>query len=370
MPRTESLDEFIAAKAGELANHVRSAADLASNEEEIRIEFETQLAFIKREAGIDFDHIQGRQEFTVARGRIDSLYSRVLIEYKNPADASAKLGPRLDSPGSKKVVDQIKSRFGGLRDEHSHPLGSLLGVGTDGKYFIFVRFRDAKWDVQEPVEVAKHSAERFLWALYNLGQKGKPFSPDYLAADFGAMDGSVAVQGVRALYDAIASTTHPKAETFFKQWKILYGEVCGYDVDNPSDKIKKLAQFYQLPAAGLKPAELLFALHTYYALFMKLLASEVVAFFHRVPTPLKAMLNAATGARLKREMEELELGSIFRHLNITNFLEGDLFAWYTAVWNDQIEGLVRRLVRKFDDYNPGTLSEDPVKGRDLLKQLY
>jgi hypothetical protein len=30
--------------------------------------------------------------------------------------------------------------------------------------------------VREPVEVNRHSAERFLWALFNLGNEGKPFS--------------------------------------------------------------------------------------------------------------------------------------------------------------------------------------------------
>jgi hypothetical protein len=95
-----------------------------------------------------------------------------------------------------------------------------------------------------------------------------------------------------------------------------------------------------------------------------------VAFFHKLPTPLKGMLSAVTSAKLKREMEELEAGSIFRHLNITNFLEGDLFAWYTALWTEPIEGLVRRMVAKLDDYNPGTMSEDPATSRDLLKKLY
>lgn len=61
---------------------------------------------------------------------------------------------------------------------------------------------------------------------------------------------------------------------FFSQWKILFGEVCGYDVDSPSDKIKKLAEFSHLGVKDPKPAELLFAVHTYYALFMKLLAAQ------------------------------------------------------------------------------------------------
>jgi len=239
MPTVKSLDELIAGKAAEFADQVKKAAALADKEEEIRIEVEKQLAFIQREAGIE---LQGRHEFTVAKGRVDSVYSRVLIEYKNPANAGARIGPKADSPGSKKVVEQIKTRFRGMQDEHGHPLSSLFGVGLDGKNFIFVQYRDNKWDIQEPVEVNRHSAERFLWALFNLGQKGKPFSPEYLAGDFGANETSIAIPGVHALYEAIVATDNPKARTFFNQWKILFGDVCGYDVDNPSDKVKKLAE--------------------------------------------------------------------------------------------------------------------------------
>jgi len=366
VPRNESLDELIAKRAGEFADQMREVASVAGKEEEIRIETEKQLAFIQKEAGIQ---LEGRHEFTVASGHIDSLYDRVIIEYKNPSSPGARIGPTSDSAGSKKVVEQIKKRFYDMRAQHRQPLNTLFGVGFDGVRFIFVRFREDKWQVQDPVDVNKHSAFRFLWALFNLGEKGRPFSPEYLAGDFGS-EAKLAQDGVRAFYDTISATDHPKAQTFFRQWKILFGEVCGYDVDSPSAKIKKLADFYGVPTRRLKPAELLFAVHTYYAIFMKLLASGIVGFFHRLPRPLEKMMQAGTSGKLKHEMEELEAGSIFRHLNITNFLEGDLFAWYTSIWSDPIENLVRNMVARLDNYNPGTLSEDPTRSRDLLKKLY
>ncbi|HET6878923.1 MAG TPA: N-6 DNA methylase [Pirellulales bacterium] len=366
MPRLESLDEQVARKAADFADQIRAVAATADTEEEIRIAVERQLAFVEKEVGVE---LEGQHEFTIAKGRIDSLYSRVIIEYKNPSDPAARIGPRADSPGTKKVVEQIQRRFYALRSEQRQPLNTLFGVGLDGNHFVFVRFRDDKWQVQEPVEVTKYSVERFLWALLNLGRKGKPFSADYLAGDFGS-EAPVAQDGIRALYDAIKETDHPKAQTFFNQWKILFGEVCGYDVENPSAKIKKLASSYGVPAKGLRSAELLFAVHTYYAIFMKLLAAEIVAFFHRLPAPPRRMMEAPTSAKLLRELEELEAGGIFRHLNITNFLEGDLFAWYTTVWSEPIEKLVRNMVARLDDYNPGTFSENPAESRDLLKQLY
>jgi SAM-dependent methyltransferase len=366
MPRTESLDELIARKAAEFADEMEAVAAVAANEEEIRIAVETRLAFIQQQVGIK---LEGHYEFTVASGRIDAVYSRVIIEYKNPRSTGDRIGPSADAPGSKKVVEQIKRRFYDMRTGHGQPLNSLFGVGFDGKHFIFVRFRDDKWHVQEPAPISRHSAERFLWALFNLGHKGRPFSPPYLAAEFGS-EAKLAQDGIRSLYETIVETDHPKAQTFFNQWKILFGEVCGYDVDDPSEKIRTLGKFYGVPTDGLKPAELLFAVHTYYALFMKLLASEIVAFFHQLPTPLERIMSAGTSAKLKREMEELEAGGIFRHLNITNFLEGDLFAWYTSAWTDPIEELIRDMVARLDEYNPGTLSEDPEISRDLVKRLY
>lgn len=112
MPQVQSLDDLIAKKAIEYADQIKAAAATADKEEEIRIKSEKQLAFIQKEAGIK---LEGKHEFTVASGRIDSVYSRVIIEYKNPKSPGDRIGPKGDSPGSKKVVEQIKKRFYDMR---------------------------------------------------------------------------------------------------------------------------------------------------------------------------------------------------------------------------------------------------------------
>jgi hypothetical protein len=145
---------FISARAKTYAAALSAAASKANKEEEIRIASERELGSIQEAAGIK---LEGRHEFTVASGFVDSVYDRVLIEYKNPSSQSARIGPTLESPGTKKVVDQIKSRFYDLRSEQGQPLNSIFGVGLDGRYFVFVRFRDDKWQVQEPVPVTPHS---------------------------------------------------------------------------------------------------------------------------------------------------------------------------------------------------------------------
>lgn len=365
---TTPFDQVIKERAKAFAERITLAAAKAHKEEEIRIACERELESMQTAAGIK---LEGKHEFTVASGFVDSVYDRVIIEYKNPSSTSARIGATLDSPGTKKVVAQIKSRFADLQTQHGQPLNSLFGVGLDGRYFVFVRFRDGDWHIQEPVPVTPYSAERFLRALFNLGTKGKPFTAFELAQDFGA-DGTIAPIAVRTLYEAISTTESPKAQIFFKEWKIHFGEVCGYDVDKPSEKIQQLATSYGIPVKGVKAANLLFSLHTYYALFMKLLAGEVVSSVHQLPggTPLRKMMNAATPEKLKRELDDLEAGSVFRHFNITNFLEGDLFAWYLPAWSPEMASWIKNLVTKLSEYNPGTLSEDPAESRDLLKKLY
>lgn len=361
-------DEYISRKADEFANNLKQAVQKASNEEDIKIAAESQIRQLAKEANLE---LEAKYEFTVAKGRIDSAYDRVFIEYKNPK-SSDRLSANSENKGNKKVVEQIKSRFAGLKEDLGHPPESLFGVGCDGNYFIFVRYRNHQWDVQDPVEVNKYTSERFLRVLFNLGISGKPFVPEYLAKDFGS-EGTVAQLGIKTLYETICATENPKAQTFFQQWKILFGQVCGYDVNIPSEKITQLGKFYGIDNGNnlLKAPELLFSVHSYYALFIKLLAAEIVVLSQSfAASPHKKMLRAATSKKLKQEMEFLESGSIFKDLGIVNFLEGDLFAWYLWAWNESIEKLIRKMVSKLDEYNPATLSEEPAKSRDLLKKLY
>jgi methylase of polypeptide subunit release factors len=361
-PRPESLDEIVSHSAVAIADQIQTAASWDASEMQLQIEVAGALREFAKRAQIK---LEGRHNITIATGRPDSVYGSVIVEYKKPGTLSCSK----DAAANKALIAQLKQRFYDMNREEKRNWNSMFGVGTDGRYLIFLRFRDDKWTDQEPLEVNRYSTERFLWALYNLGQKGKPYQPEYLHGDFGA-ESPVAQEGVRTLYEQILATDVPKAQVFFNQWKILFGEVCGYDVENLSDKLKKLAEFYIVDGKP-QPAQLLFAVHTYYAIFIKLLAAEIVSFFNPwMPRQVERLQSATSPGKLKEELEELERGGIFHQMGITNFLEGDLFSWYLAVWSEPIQAVVRKMVSKLDDYNPGTFSEDPAQSRDLLKKLY
>ena len=364
MPTSAAVELIITEYAPKMAAEMLKTASQAQSEEEVRLGCATQIKAFLTRAGLE---ITDRHEYALKGGRIDSKYGGVILEYK-ASRGSARITPNLEAPGTKAVVTQIEQRFRDFHSEEGTEKERLFGVGCDGNMLVFVRYRGGKFEVEAPQAVTAHSVERLLRALCSVGAHGAPYTPEQLTASFGS-DSPLARDGVRKLYAVISETDNPKALTFFSQWRILFGEVCGYDVYGKNDKISKLAAHYGIDDAT--PAPLLFAIHTYYALFIKLLAAEIVSSFSPMGVSiLKKCIAAATPAKLKEELGRLEKGGIWVDLGITNFLEGDLFSWYLPAWNDALASVVRAMVTALDGYDPSTLSVDPAESRDLLKKLY
>jgi methylase of polypeptide subunit release factors len=77
-----------------------------------------------------------------------------------------------------------------------------------------------------------------------------------------------------------------------------------------------------------------------------------------------------SSSKLKKYLEDMEEGGIFKQIGITNFLEGDFFAWYLDIWNDSIYSALQALISQLANYSLVTLDVDPEETRDLLKKLY
>lgn len=358
-----NVEHLIREHAVAMAEEMPRIAARAQSEEEVRHECNNLIEGFLNKAGIE---PRGRHEYGLAGGRVDSKYGGVILEYKYP-HGPGRISTDRNAAGTRTAVEQIKQRFRDFQKEEGIEPDRLFAAGCDGSAFVFVRRRGGKFEV-EPQPVTPYAVERLLRALLSLGARGQSFTPDHLAAQFGS-DSELAQRGVRDIYAVIKNTPDRKAKTFFSQWKILFGEVCGYDVEGRNDKITQLGAHYGLRNA--RPAELLFSLHTYYAVFMKFLAAEIAGSFSPLGVSVvKRCVNAATSDKLRREMGSLEQGGIWNDLGITNFLEGDLFSWYLSAWEESMANAVWSIVRKLDEFDPTTLSVDPAESRDLLKKLY
>lgn len=309
-----------------------------------------------------------RDEFSVARGRVDSVYNRLVLEYKRPG----VLRESNEGRSNQVVINQVKDYILDVAKRERRETQRLAGVATDGFYFIFVRRVGEGWSVDDPAPVSPNCTERFLRLLFSLSA-GAALVPENLVEDFGPKT-LRAQRAVRSLYTALHASKHPLVGKLFEQWRLFFSEATDYK--EWAERIESKEEFRSfVKGMGLDPKyaeapRVFFALHTYYALLIKLIASLVAARFagDRV-APLSSFANKPA-SKLREAFENLERGGLFREYGIRNFLEGDFFGWYLAAWDHDIEEATSKLVQRLAEYDPGTLELAPENARDLLKKLY
>ena len=384
--------------AASLAQAIRDVADRAGTEEDLRIGVEELLKPALQQLGI---LAQPRYEKHIRRsvltvpGRADALYGQAIIEYEPPG----KLSTRRGLASTRKQLEGYLLGLAGSGSEREAALRRIAGIGLDGHSIFFLRYRGDRPSAEQaspkaqstqlalmveeapkgsfslvgPYAVTEESISEFLLHLRAL--RRRPLAADELAKEFGP-PGEVAHQIVSALYSRLEECltapggAFPQVETLYEEWKRIFGVVYGQELVKAQQDAHALARLYHVTEfTDLKP--LLFAVHTYYALFMKLLAAELLSLQQgAVLASMAEQLPALPGEQLRSRLEELEKGTWFEAQGIRNFLEADFFGWYLSAWNTDIEGVIRVLARALAEYEPATVTLSPEATRDLLKKLY
>lgn len=404
MPRQDWSDRQIERYAKRLAPKIRAAARSSDNEMTLRLKVNPLLVHFAKDAGIELEEAHDR---LVGRGKPDSVYGRVVVEYKRPRLLSA----RNTAADNLRAVRQVQDQLTDLCERNKQELSRFVGVVLDGDRIIFVHHRRGDWDVGPARDVDPDSVADLLLRLRAL--RGKALLPKNLVADFGGQEARgrfeaspIAKRNVSALYQALAASDSPKVDALFAQWRLLFSEVCGYQFGSPKLDLEGLAASYDValkqpartcragakgaagsakaasrPApGGSSPAQsrtpraemLFFCIHSYYATVITLLAAEIVTFYTSPILPsYLGKLEAASGPGLGKELRDLhETGGIFGQALVQNFLEGDFFGWYLEEWNDDIAEAMQAIIRALRQYDASTFQVEPDQTRDLLKKLY
>ena len=363
--RLEILDQ-IKSLGTTLSAQIRAAANASRNEWEFRRKFANLIENLSKEFEIP---LLSREEYTIASGRIDAAYNRVIIEYKDPGTLRDSLRHRQTN----EAMQQLREYMVGLAQEQSIQLSRLFGVVTDGLFYIFVRHVDQQWQGEAPVPVNPQTTERFLKLFFSL-ISGKGLTPQNLADDFGSKN-DTAPQVTQAFYHALANSPPPLVKTLFNQWATFFGEVTGYEEgsarlrDKP--ELQKFSENMGIPPGQVDPPRLFFAVHTYFALLIKFIALLALSrFVSHLGGVNLVTLSSLESEELLTRLHEMERGGLFRTLGIRNLLEADFFGWYQNTWNAEIEAAIRSMINRLADYDPGTLEVSPEQTRDLLKKLY
>ncbi|MCD5408192.1 SAM-dependent DNA methyltransferase [Candidatus Bipolaricaulota bacterium] len=311
-----------------------------------------------------------RDEFVVAKGKIaDAVFDRLVVEFKRPGILS-RTRTREDA------IAQLRDYLEGLTKKERRR--RLAGVAFDGEKLLFMRFRGGRILLEPPCPVSQDTLKKFLHWLAGLSS-GAALTAENLAHDF-SVDQPRTRAAIGTLYDALTDSLLGKPEgmvaKLFEQWRLFFSEAIDYKEAFGGRKLEPLKKW--VAKAGITveiPEEaerFFFALHTYFALLVKLVAWLALSrhLGPKVGAPLFSTLLDLPSEELKEKLHHMERGGIFRDFGIENLLEGDFFVWYLYDWGERMEEAIRGLIRRLLDYDPTTLSIDPDETRDLLKKLY
>lgn len=334
-------------------------------EENFRLEIAFIINDIFKDLKIDL-HINPEQEYSVAKGRIDSLYGNIIIEYKAPG----KISPKNNSSNNENFVNQVKRQILGLSDKKTLQKETILGVIFDGYSIIYVRYRNDAWSISEILKVDKEALGIFFKRLLSLSIEKKALTIENLLQDFNS-NSKTTKDTVRMLYNkCVNNMEYNKPKLLFEQWKLLFREVCGYDFDTLDLKIQKLKHNYEIEDKNIKIDCLIFSIHTYFALIIKFLSIEVLTYLSNKKQDSLNVLTVENQDKFKEQLIELESGWLYKKLGVSNFLEGDFFSWYIYLWDENTSYQLKTLIEEFRKYDYSSINLEPTSAKDLLKNVY
>lgn len=318
-------------------------------------------------------HPISHTEYTVACGRADAVFNRLIIEYKRPG----VLGPNRNQRAVKDAIDQLGGYMTSLAQRERQVLPRIGGVVFDGIYIIFVRAREGHLVVEDPVAAEEPALRRLLHWMVALSS-GVALTPENLVNDFSLeqLRTQRILRQLKSAFDAALAKGEPLAQNLFRQWQLFFSESIDYQEAFGGRKLEELRRFAQ--RAGIKVGtpedaeRFFFVLHTYFALLVKLLGWLALSrhLGAKLGGPAFGQLASQPDEELQRQLQEMESGGIFRQYGLVNLLEGDFFLWYLRAWNKDIAQALRDLLTRLDDYDPTTLTIHPEETRDLFKKLY
>lgn len=314
---------------------------------------------------------QVRGEYTLATGRADTIFNRLVIEYerpgtlKHPADTSTQ-----------RAIQQVRNYIEGLAHKESHAVERLAGVVYDGNYLIFARYIGGRWVEEPPAPANTDTIARLLRWLQGLAS-GIALTPENLNNDF-SLPNLRTQKILHALFHALQAALQQQDRLvgkLFDQWRLFFSQSIDYSEAFGGRKLESLQKWVRKSGFEVNSAyeaeQFFFVLHTYFALLAKLLAWQAVSkHIAQAGAPSFAMLATLTGDPLRLHLDKMERGGIFHALGIHNLLEGDFFAWYLETWDANIEAALLQIIRRLQEYDPNTLTLVPEETRDLFKKLY
>lgn len=331
-----------------------------ANEEEVR---KGWLKHIENDLGIVF-HAE--------RGRNDASYNQVIIEFK---DRGLFKGSPTSAAFKEAIFDRLDKYIRRRSKSEGIPLEDYIGIAIDGAHVCFAFMKDGQIAHRNLLPFTESSVELVAQACFD--SKRRAVTAENLVEDFGhqAEIGSAMMASMVAqLEHQLTATGNNKIKLLFEEWRTLFGQVADLSKAQATEIRKHIPFSPKLPAADTVAAAL-FAIHSYNALVMKLLAAEIVAQYELTAFPdfCEHLLGRDDDELLRLLDVEVEHSAFFEAARIKGFVEEAVFSWYTDASIPKKEraalcSAIRPLLTQLSLYRMDDLTA--ARSRDVLKAFY
>ena len=290
----------------------------------IRKRTDTILNIVKEKTISGINHTFGSlAKRTSGQGRLDAVVNNLVIEYKHHSKLKTK-------DAINKAIQQVIDYLNAIYTEQKIQYNAILTDGIRVCYFSFVNGIVKHTTL---TTISNNDINIIIRAI--LANNTKRFVPENILGDFSIdyLVPSISKSVALSLYQALKIDKTDKTTMLFEEWQNLMH--LSLDDNGKGNDIEKRRKdlsliFSDTIDCNENEYSALYALQTTYAIIVKLIACKVIDNIEYSDNAKHYYdLSNSTSVEMQKFFEKMEDGYSYRNNNITNFLEGDFFSWYS-----------------------------------------
>jgi len=306
------------------------------------------------------------------RKPVDVLYGSVAVEWE------FDMGEARREHGATQALDYLSR----LRNKYPTTEPNFTVIVSDGKQWGVLTFDPQTTPTLFDPEPPSTSAGHFTWFptspgvirrfLELIGSHQKsPITPKVIANKFGPQS-AVAKQLVPLFAQLIATrSAGSRIDTLYLEWRRALDIVYGNLDSKKGNLVQETQELYGI-SADASIGELLFALHSYFALVSRLIAVELLAVVAESPSDRPTNWRSLQDEEFVHKVICLERGELPGGIEISNLFETDVFSWWgtDAADNRDILEAINRLIDEVGRLAFPHIAYGSQHAGDVLRDLY
>ena len=372
------------------------------NEDDVKIHFHADIIKpLLEELNPQMAGQYRSEDALLAGGRTDATFQNISFELKKENHFSTEKGIEEALYGRNArdhgLYHYILANAGTAKadgeEEAARKIAQGIGVGFDGKKFLFARFVPTA--VAHKIDTAKLKAEKLqlpeelklefiyeardFWpglkklALLLRQQDKVALNKRNLIARINPKSPFVR-QSIKSLYDELVRNLtgtrgSTRVQTLYDEWDRVFGTMYGEDEEATSftevSSVIKATYGYE-EDEEIDSKIYLFALQTFFNMFLKLL---IYSFLAQLVSPAFVLHESFT----KAQVDKLFDGELDRYESlVNNFFESHFMEWFTYTCSDSgfDTDLVNEILQVVDQFDLSTYILKPEELQDILQEVY